>query len=184
MGQGVLGGVRGGPAPDTGCGAEAGGAQPHGPQKPLSPPHHLLLFWGRTVGGGHPALLPASPRRDPFFFGEGAAPLQAWSRGLHGAGGQLPGAPPRLGGEGGGGSSRALSLPPHSGPPPGMLQAHFPNGCFYFIACNKGNRREPPSSARPPWGQQLPRRQQLPGAHSGWGGGTAMALPLRPPLGL
>uniref|UniRef100_A0A8B9V7I8 Protein kinase domain-containing protein n=1 Tax=Anas zonorhyncha TaxID=75864 RepID=A0A8B9V7I8_9AVES len=42
---GVLGGVRGGPAPDTGCGAEVGGAQPHGPQKiPLPPP--ICSFFG------------------------------------------------------------------------------------------------------------------------------------------
>lgn len=160
-----------------------------------SPPVGTAWGGGGGCSTGAGGTLPCSPCL-PAPGVWGCPPPQARSRALHRGKGspqkRLPPSPPspRLGA-----ASRASSVPPfpprlprHCPTPPSMFKENFPNGCFYFIACNKGKRPtplglalpwegpdtalNPPQPHRP--GQQLAPRTQ-------WAGNRQLPAPLHIP---
>lgn len=164
------GGTRGGPSPPVGtvwgggpCSAGAGGDGVRGP----CPARHVSQ---PMVGSGCPAQpwawgsSPCHRLRAELCIGAGAAPRStppppAWGYVL----GPLP-VPHNY---------------PGTGHHPSMFEDNFPNGCFYFIACNKAKRPTSRSSALPQGGldtaltpppASLPRAAAPPTPHQAHGG--------------
>lgn len=155
----------------------------------VQPSHGHSVGWGALQcwsqgGDGVGAPCPAHPGR------VGLPPTAGSQQSSASGQGQPPG-PPQL---------RAASWAPSHTPsflptpalalssPPSMFKENFPNGCFYFIACNKGKRPTPLGSALPwagaghspdPPQPHCPGQQLLPSTQ--WAGDRQLPTTLRIP---